>query len=92
LRTDDVLLKDMLLASQRVAKHIESTVPGFKEAHLEIPWKRLIGLRNFYVHAYERLDANEVWATARRFVPRIGEQIGALIPPEDDPAETNSQQ
>ena len=48
---------------------------------------RLVGLRNFYVHGYERLDANEVWATAKRFVPRIGEQVKALIPPDDDPTE-----
>lgn len=32
----------------------------FRTAHPELPWKRLIKLRNFYMHACERLDAKEV--------------------------------
>jgi uncharacterized protein with HEPN domain len=60
---------------------------GFRTAHPDLPWRRLVQLRNFYVHAYERLDAREVWATATRFVPRIGRMVAALIPSEEEEAE-----
>lgn len=60
---------------------------GFKAAHPELPWGRLIQLRNFYVHAYERLDAKEVWGTATRFVPRVGRMIAPLIPEEGEGSE-----
>ncbi len=55
----------------------------FKSLHPEIPFMRLIQLRNFYVHAYDRLDPQEVWRTVTRLLPRIGDQIIELLPPTD---------
>ena len=57
---------------------------GFRQAHPELKLKRLIQLRNFYMHAYERLDASEVWATATRLIPQIAEALAALLPEDED--------
>jgi uncharacterized protein with HEPN domain len=56
----------------------------FKSEHPEIPWKRLAQIRNFYVHGYERLRAEEVWSTAHRFIPRVGRLVTSLIPADED--------
>ena len=61
--------------------------PEFMSTHTELPWKRLVQLRNFYMHAYERLDAREVWATATRLIPRIKEQLTLLIPSPEEPVD-----
>jgi uncharacterized protein with HEPN domain len=44
-----------------------------------MPWGRLVKLRNFYIHTYERLDATEVWGTANRLIPRVGRLAVDLI-------------
>lgn len=48
---------------------------AFRAAHPEVPWARITRLRNFYAHAYARLDAREVWTTARRFVAHVARLI-----------------
>jgi uncharacterized protein with HEPN domain len=56
---------------------------AFKQEHAEVPWTRLVRLRNFYVHAYERLDAEEVWGTANSLVHRVGRLVAGLIPVDE---------
>lgn len=43
----------------------------FKADHDEIPWNRLVDLRNFYIHAYHRIDYKSVWRTATGLIPRV---------------------
>lgn len=56
---------------------------AYKDQHPEVPWKRLAQIRHFYVHGYERLRADDVWATATRLIPSIARQVTALLPPDD---------
>lgn len=56
----------------------------FRAEHPEVPWKRLSQIRKFYVHGYERLKPEDVWGTAKRFVPRVARMITPLIPEDDD--------
>ena len=52
----------------------------FKSNHSELPWARLIRLRNFYIHGYDRLlSPAEVWGTAIRLAPRVGRHVAPLI-------------
>lgn len=56
----------------------------FKAQNPEVPWKRLAQIRNFYVHGYERLKPEDVWGTAKRFVPRVLRLVTPLVPPDDE--------
>jgi uncharacterized protein with HEPN domain len=42
---------------------------AFKDAHLEIPWKDMAHLRNFYIHVYDRIKYEKVWTTANNKIP-----------------------
>ena len=55
---------------------------GLKSDHGEVPWSRLVKLRNFYMHAYDRLSPSEVWGTAIRLAPHVSRLIARLIPDE----------
>jgi uncharacterized protein with HEPN domain len=55
----------------------------FKAAHADIPWKRLYQIRNYYVHGYERLKPEDVWGTAKRFIPRVARLKIPLITEDD---------
>ena len=57
---------------------------SFKDAHPEIPWRRLVELRNFYIHAYERVDPDGVWNTAQGLVRRVEQAIAPLVPPSEE--------
>ena len=61
--------------------------PALRAAHPEVPWSRMVHIRNFYVHGYERLSIEEVWGTVRRLVPRVARLIAPLISQDDEQPE-----
>jgi uncharacterized protein with HEPN domain len=41
----------------------------FCKLYPDIPWKKIIGLRNVVVHGYDQLDTETVWATVIDDIP-----------------------
>lgn len=48
---------------------------NFRESHPEIPWQKVIAMRNRLVHAYFDIDLDVVWSTAKIELPKL---IGVL--------------
>ena len=45
----------------------------FRQAHTEIPWRSIRGMRNFVAHEYGSLDLEVVWFTATKSVPELAQ-------------------
>ena len=58
----------------------------FREAHPEIPWKDLIGLRNVISHQYEKVDYGKMFGIVRNRIPELLRLLKHLVPtpPEDE--------
>lgn len=54
---------------------------SFKEAHPEIPWRKIIAQRNVLVHEYEAIKEEEIWEVAAVHLPRLVHVLASLIPP-----------
>ena len=59
----------------------------FKAAHPDIPWRSIVGMRNFIVHEYEEIDYDLVWQAVSvdlpAMTPRLVEIYKAFDFPED---------
>jgi len=53
--------------------------PGLRDRHPEIPWPRVIGMRNILIHGYFAIDLEEVWVTVERRVPILRTQIEMIL-------------
>jgi uncharacterized protein with HEPN domain len=53
--------------------------PELRNAHPDIPWQDIIGMRNRLVHAYFDLDLDLIWATASQELPAIIPRLTALL-------------
>jgi uncharacterized protein with HEPN domain len=56
----------------------------FREAHSEIPWFKMIGMRNRLIHEYFRVDYGVVWDTIQNDLPNLIEQIERFVPPLEE--------
>lgn len=59
-----------ILQIGELAHHLSSE---FLQAHPQIPWKQIIGTRNFYAHAYPSVDIDLVWETSLDDIKRLKE-------------------
>lgn len=47
--------------------------------HPEVPWARVVGFRNFLVHAYDHVDIDLVWEIATARVAAFEQQVDAVF-------------
>ena len=50
----------------------------FRESHTEVPWHKIIAMRNRLVHAYFDIDLDVVWSTAKIELPKLIRMLEAL--------------
>ena len=43
----------------------------FKEAHSEIPWREIKGMRNILIHEYHAASPKTIWETATEDIPAL---------------------
>ena len=53
-----------------------------REAHADVPWKEIVGMRNRLVHGYFDINLERVWETVQQDVPDLIRQIEPLVPQE----------
>lgn len=59
--------------------------PEVRHRHPEIPWPRVIGMRNILIHGYFAIDLEEVWETVEQRVPALQNQVQAILGADTGP-------
>lgn len=47
--------------------------------HPAVPWSEIVGMRNLLVHEYFGIDAERVWATVEKDLPRLKDQLAPIL-------------
>ncbi|MXZ13827.1 MAG: DUF86 domain-containing protein [Candidatus Dadabacteria bacterium] len=48
-------------------------------AHAEIPWQKIVGMRNHLVHGYFQIDLEQVWNTVQQDIPSLIHILKLLV-------------
>ena len=54
--------------------------PEFKTTHPGIPWRKMAGMRDILIHAYDTVDVDEIWFAASRDIPQLIARLRQLPP------------
>ncbi len=79
----DIQLQDSVIRRIEVIGEAAGRIsPQFQEAHPEIPWQAMIGMRNRMIHGYDDIDFDIVWNTTQQSIPHLLELIQPLLDAE----------
>jgi uncharacterized protein with HEPN domain len=48
---------------------------AFRKLHPELPWSKMIGMRNILIHAYFQIDRQTLWLTVKNDLPGLVEPL-----------------
>jgi uncharacterized protein with HEPN domain len=54
---------------------------ALREAHPEIPWRRMIGQRHVLAHDYDDIDHERIWDLVCTYLPALIAHLEPLLPP-----------
>ena len=70
--------QDAVIRRLEIIREAVKQIPAeVEEGHLEVPWRRMAGMRDVSMHVYFGVDLELTWRTATEDVRRIG--LKALV-------------
>ena len=87
--TGDHCRKD--LDSDRLLRHAMTHIVGvigeaaarvsepFRQAHADIPWGEIVGLRNRLIHGYDKVDLDILWRIVQADLPPLIAELKRIL-------------
>jgi len=89
--TDYMADADRRMATERrleiIGEAARNVSRSFQEAHSEIPWRQIIGLRNVLAHEYGEIKQEMIYRIAANQIPALISLLEAAIPPPEQQGE-----
>jgi len=72
----DTLVQDAVLRNLEViGEAVKNLSDGFKNAHTEVEWRRIAGMRDRLIHGYFGVNMQIVWQVVIRDIPPLQKQM-----------------
>lgn len=84
---NSLLIQDAVIRNfEVIGQAVKDISSGLRQAHPEVPWKRIAGFRDVLSHGYLSVTLDEVWKTIVQSLPPFRQQIDSILKaiPEDD--------
>jgi uncharacterized protein with HEPN domain len=74
------MLMDAVLRNLEIIGEASSRLTAsFRNEHSDIEWRKIIGMRNRVIHAYDIVDHEIVWYVVRHDLPEVQKRLKKLI-------------
>jgi uncharacterized protein with HEPN domain len=78
IQCQDAIIRRLEIIGEAAERVSMATTTKFQN----LPWKKMVGMRNIMIHEYEDVDLDIVWDTVQSDLPPLANLIAPLIPEE----------
>lgn len=78
-QNDDILTDALARQLGIIGEASTRITQKFREKHPELPYKKMIGMRNFLIHEYEKTKRKIVLDTCRKNLPPLKKDIQKIL-------------
>ena len=76
-RTQQAVIMSLIVVGEAATKVMDGYA-GFTQAHTEVPWRDMRGMRNRMAPGYFDINLDVVWETAQQWLPELLKQLPAV--------------
>ncbi|MDE2347372.1 MAG: DUF86 domain-containing protein [Gammaproteobacteria bacterium] len=76
-RTQQAVIMSLIIIGEAATKVMDGYA-GFTEAHPQVPWRSMRGMRNRIAHGYFDINLAVVWDTVQAALPDLLEKLAAV--------------
>lgn len=74
--SEDVEKQDAIVRRLQIIGEASNRVPqDIKDQLVEVPWKKMLGMRNIIVHDYMYVDLEKVWSVVEKDLPHLKQML-----------------
>ncbi len=82
-RTQNAVIMSLIVVGEAATK-IMDRYNNFAQAHPEVPWPSMRGMRNRIAHGYFEINLDVVWDTVQTALPELLKQLSTVRPNADN--------
>ncbi len=75
-RTQQAVIMSLIIIGEAVTK-VMDRYAEFTQAHDQVPWRSMRGMRNRIAHGYFEINLDVVWDTVQSALPELLKQLAA---------------
>jgi len=87
-RTQQAVIMSLIIIGEAATKVMDGYAE-FVQAHAEVPWRNMRGMRNRIAHGYFDINLDVVWDTVQAALPELLKQLPAVRQDADDEDRNN---
>lgn len=72
---DELIFDGVVMQLTVIAGRLKSLSNSFIKNNPQIPYKKIIGMRNIISHEYDKIDKSVVWDTCKNDIPELKKTI-----------------
>ncbi|MHB1657307.1 MAG: HepT-like ribonuclease domain-containing protein [Burkholderiales bacterium] len=76
-RTQQAVIMSLIIIGEAATKVMDNYAE-FTEAHPEVPWRSMRGMRNRIAHGYFDINLDVVWETVQTALPELLKQVSVV--------------
>lgn len=77
-QTDERTYRAVCMTLINIGELVKNVTQELKDAHPEIPWKAIAGMRDITAYKYQSLRKDDVYKTCVEDIPELKRQLNAL--------------
>lgn len=77
--SDEMALDAVVRNIEIIGEATKNLSKELKQAHPEVPWQKIAGMRNKMIHEYFGIDAEILWLTVTEDIPMLKKLIKPLL-------------
>ena len=82
-RTQQAVIMSLIVIGEAATK-VMNGYAAVTQAHAEVPWRYMRGMRNRMAHGYFDINLDVVWETVQEWLPALLKQLPAVRQDADD--------